>query len=1037
MKAPGSAGGAVSRGGTSSEGGGETNGINEELWYACAGPLVSLPPEGSLVVYFPQGHSEQIAATMQRNSDAQIPSYPNLPWKLVCLLHSVSLHADPETDDVFAQMTLQPLNSKNDEGVATTSDLGLKPERSQTEFFCKTLTASDTSTHGGFSVPRRAAENVFPPLDYSMQPPAQELQARDLHGNIWTFRHIYRGQPKRHLLTTGWSTFVNGKRLVAGDSVLFIRGGKKELLLGIRRANRQPSNISSSVLSSESIQIGILAAAAHAYASRSRFTIFYNPRASPSAFVIPLAKYKTAIYSYHVDFGTRFRMMLEAEDSGKRRHTGTITGIGDLDPVRWRNSKWRNLQVEWDESAPGERRDRVSVWEIELVQAPFVICPSLPFPGSRQLRRPGLLADDGGDPTEMENLLKRAAPWLGYEICFDDSGSPNAVVSTAPYASQRLNMQNLSLADPRKRSSLQNCERIDASRTHEETERFDQLSRLQVPTGQRQPQDIGPQKRPHLYCGQAYPSNLSESQLSQNPVFARSQILQQQQPQFLTPQAQRSGGGFTLHQTQEQLPLQQFQDWQAQLQQPQRLSQQQSPLEQQPAPQPPQQVLEQQTMVIEETPPMPGTQSLTQHPRQRVFPYPTELPRSVAAQHSSANTLPGTGGCRLTSGGSPPVLTQEDTAPFFFGSPNSTNSFPVLAQTASSVETCRHAVMAAEVPGSFEDLATAAGRTVNQQKPEVKPSIPVIPKTQSQARVGTIAPQASSYAYTTARMDLPSSSSPGTSASLSPADATHTYPFSFSGQRSAVYRDAAVDESAGPPDGGNRVIFGVAMDNILGTPTPSDPLSGAKADASPGKEHRSRPHLASADMTHDYDAHQQEAVSAMFAQSFGAVSDMAFSAVDSTISDGSLLTRPSSWTTPPPFQRRRTYTKVYKRGAVGRSIDVARYSGYDKLKRDLARMFSIEGQLEYRQRMGWKLVYVDHENDVLLVGDDPWEEFVNCVRCIKILSPQEVEQMSLDGSDLGAKVDVVFPYQAYNNSDVPGERNNSSKPAAVSYDNAD
>lgn len=32
------------------------------------------------------------------------------------------------------------------------------------DFFCKTLTASDTSTHGGFSVPRRAAEKLFPPL---------------------------------------------------------------------------------------------------------------------------------------------------------------------------------------------------------------------------------------------------------------------------------------------------------------------------------------------------------------------------------------------------------------------------------------------------------------------------------------------------------------------------------------------------------------------------------------------------------------------------------------------------------------------------------------------------------------------------------------------------------------------------------------------------------------------------------------------------------------------------------------------------------
>jgi len=38
------------------------------------------------------------------------------------------------------------------------------PTKSTPHMFCKTLTASDTSTHGGFSVPRRAAEDCFPPL---------------------------------------------------------------------------------------------------------------------------------------------------------------------------------------------------------------------------------------------------------------------------------------------------------------------------------------------------------------------------------------------------------------------------------------------------------------------------------------------------------------------------------------------------------------------------------------------------------------------------------------------------------------------------------------------------------------------------------------------------------------------------------------------------------------------------------------------------------------------------------------------------------
>jgi hypothetical protein len=67
-------------------------------------------------------------------------------------------------------------------------------------------------------------------------------------------------------------------------------------------------------------------------------------RASPSEFVIPLAKYNKALYT-QVSLGMRFRMLFETEDSGVRRYMGTITGIGDLDPVRWKNSHWRNLQV--------------------------------------------------------------------------------------------------------------------------------------------------------------------------------------------------------------------------------------------------------------------------------------------------------------------------------------------------------------------------------------------------------------------------------------------------------------------------------------------------------------------------------------------------------------------------------------------------------------------------------------------------------------------------------------------------------------------
>ncbi|KAM0918322.1 hypothetical protein ACQ4PT_008894 [Festuca glaucescens] len=141
---------------------GEKKAINSELWHACAGPLSAMPPVGSLVVYFPQGHSEQVAASMHKEVDI-IPNYPSLPSKLICKLLSLTLLADSETDEVYAQMTLQPV-SKYDREAMLASELGLKQNKQPVEFFCKTLTASDTSTHGGFSVPRRAAEKIFPPL---------------------------------------------------------------------------------------------------------------------------------------------------------------------------------------------------------------------------------------------------------------------------------------------------------------------------------------------------------------------------------------------------------------------------------------------------------------------------------------------------------------------------------------------------------------------------------------------------------------------------------------------------------------------------------------------------------------------------------------------------------------------------------------------------------------------------------------------------------------------------------------------------------
>ncbi|CAL1373628.1 unnamed protein product [Linum trigynum] len=392
---------AATRGGSfqqvNNEGGGRDD-LYKELWKLCAGPVVEVPQVDERVYYFPQGHMEQLEASTNQELNQRAPLF-NLPSKILCRVINIHLLAEQETDEVYAQITLIP---ELDQSEQTSRDLSpTETPRPSVHSFCKVLTASDTSTHGGFSVLRKHATECLPPLDMAQQTPTQELVAKDLHGYEWRFKHIFRGQPRRHLLTTGWSTFVTSKRLVAGDSFVFLRGESGELRVGVRRVARQQSSMPTSVISSQSMHLGVLATASHAVATQTMFVVYYKPRTSQ--FIISLNKYLEAVDNKFV-VGKRFKMRFEGEDSPERRFSGTIVGVEDFS-VHWAESKWRSLKVQWDEPASIPRPDKVSPWEIE----PFVassIPTSLPQPVPMKNKRPR-------PPNEIPalDLSSTASPW--------------------------------------------------------------------------------------------------------------------------------------------------------------------------------------------------------------------------------------------------------------------------------------------------------------------------------------------------------------------------------------------------------------------------------------------------------------------------------------------------------------------------------------------------------------------------------------------------------------------------------------------------
>lgn len=349
----------------------------EELWRACAGPLVELPQTNERVFYFLQGHLEQLQEPTDPALLAEQIKMFQVPNKILCKVVNVELKAETETDEMYAQITLQPEPDQVDLPQLPEPPLQ-ETSRPVVHSFCKILTPSDTSTHGGFSVLRRHANECLPALDMSMPTPTQELITKDLHGSEWRFKHIYRGQPRRHLLTTGWSTFVTSKKLIAGDAFVYLRSETGQQRVGVRRLVQKQSTMPASVISSQSMHLGVLASASHAIRTHSIFLVYYRPRLSQSQYIVRLNKYLESS-KIGFDVGMRFKMSFEGDDVPIKKFSGTVVDKGDLSP-QWQGSEWKTLKVKWDEATNLNGPERVSSWEIELfdASAPAITMPVQP-----------------------------------------------------------------------------------------------------------------------------------------------------------------------------------------------------------------------------------------------------------------------------------------------------------------------------------------------------------------------------------------------------------------------------------------------------------------------------------------------------------------------------------------------------------------------------------------------------------------------------------------------------------------------------------
>ncbi|XP_052202812.1 auxin response factor 17-like [Diospyros lotus] len=393
----------------------ESQEVDPDVWKACAGVGITVPEVGSKVYYFPQGHAEHCHSPVTFISPL-VFSRPVITCRVDCVFKFASCL----TDEVYVTYQLTPIAPTGGIHLPEERPDGGGEEEEEVVWFGKVLTISDTNIGGVFSVPRFCAESIFPPVDSSENPPVQTLAIKDVHNVVWEFRHIYRGMPRRHLLTTGWSKFVNKKRLTYGDTVLFMKKPTTgELFVGVKRLSRRegpgagwewnspagPVTVCSRRGGTGRLSVESVAEAAELAAKGMPFQVVYFPRVGSLAFVVEAEKVEKSLTMFWAA-GVRIQMPVEHEDCSKVTwFQGTVSKPYVSEAGPWFPSPWRMLQVTWDRSGVLQNV-RVNPWEVKLVPPKPSLEYSTPRPARKKLR--SIAAENPFSPGSGSSSSSRA-----------------------------------------------------------------------------------------------------------------------------------------------------------------------------------------------------------------------------------------------------------------------------------------------------------------------------------------------------------------------------------------------------------------------------------------------------------------------------------------------------------------------------------------------------------------------------------------------------------------------------------------------------
>jgi auxin response factor len=70
--------------------------------------------------------------------------------------------------------------------------------------------------------------------------------------------------------------------------------------------------------------------------------------------------------------------------------------------------------------------------------------------------------------------------------------------------------------------------------------------------------------------------------------------------------------------------------------------------------------------------------------------------------------------------------------------------------------------------------------------------------------------------------------------------------------------------------------------------------------------------------------------------------------------------------------------------AVGRAVDLTRFATYGELYAKLEEIFGLKGgDISDKDRSALEVIFADDEDDIMVVGDDPWR-YANFIHILDI-----------------------------------------------------